>query len=113
MEVDHLHRDANLSLWALAKHTGASSNYISQTLNEVMGESFFDFVNSYRIAEAKTLLATTNESVLNITYDVGFNARSSFYNAFKRHTGQTPTSYRKNLSKPAGMDDITAQPNDI
>jgi AraC-like DNA-binding protein len=112
MEVDHLHRDANLSLWALAKHIGASSNYISQTLNEVIGESFFDFVNSYRIAEAKTLLATTNESVLNITYDVGFNARSSFYSAFKKHTGQTPTSYRKKMSQRDGMDDILAQSND-
>ncbi len=113
MEVDHLHRDANLTLWALAKHIGASSNYISQTLNEVIGESFFDFVNGYRIAEAKTMLATTNESVLNITYDVGFNARSSFYNAFKRHTGQTPTSYRKNLSNRDGMDDKTGQLDEV
>lgn len=112
MEVDNLHRDANLSLWALARHIGASSNYISQTLNEVIGESFFDFVNSYRIAEAKTLLATTNESVLNITYDVGFNARSSFYNAFKRHTGQTPTSYRKKMSQRDGLDDNTGRLND-
>ncbi len=107
MEVDHLHRDPNLSLWALAKHTGASSNYISQTLNEIIGENFFDFVNGYRIAEAKTLLSTTNESVLNITYDVGFNARSSFYNAFKRATGQTPTHYRKNMSQRDGLDDMT------
>lgn len=107
MEVDRLHRDANLSLWALARHTGASPNYISQTLNEVIGESFFDFVNSYRINEAKTLLATTDDSVLAITYDVGFNARSSFYNAFKRHTGQTPTTYRKNMSQRDGLDDIT------
>ena len=113
MEVDQLHRDANLSLWALARQIGASSNYISQTLNEVIGESFFDFVNSYRIAEAKTLLATTNASVLNITYEVGFNARSSFYNAFKRHTGQTPTSYRKNMSNRAGADDIASPLNDI
>lgn len=112
MEVDHLHRDANLSLWALARHIGASSNYISQTLNEVIGESFFDFVNSYRIAEAQTLLMTTDESVLNITYDVGFNARSSFYNAFKRHTGQTPTSYRKYMSQRDGVDDITGQRGD-
>ena len=109
MEVDHLHRDANLSLWTLAKHTGASSNYISQTLNEVIGESFFDFVNSYRIKEAKILLRTTDESVLNITYDVGFNARSSFYNAFKRLTGETPSSYRKNMSQRDGMDDIQTQ----
>lgn len=106
MEQDHLHRDPNLSLWALARHTGASSNYISQTLNEVVGESFFDFVNGYRISEAKELLSTTNATVLTITYDVGFNARSSFYNAFKRVTGQTPTSYRKTLSHRVGMDDV-------
>ncbi len=105
MEQDHLHRDANLSLWALARHIGASPNYISQTLSEVIGESFFDFVNGYRIAEAKTLLATTDGTVLEITFDVGFNARSSFYNAFKRATGQTPTSYRKTLSHPVGLDD--------
>ncbi|MGH1414576.1 MAG: helix-turn-helix domain-containing protein [Pelagimonas sp.] len=112
MEVDHLHRDPNLSLWALATHTGASANYISQTLNEMIGKSFFDFVNGYRIAEAKTLLSTTNESVLNITYDVGFNARSSFYNAFKRETGQTPTAYRKKMSQPEGMDDIKVPQGD-
>lgn len=96
MEKDHLHRDPNLSLWALSRHIGASPNYVSQTLNEVIGESFFDFVNGYRIAEAMTRLETTNDNVLTITYDVGFNARSSFYNAFKRVSGQTPTNYRKN-----------------
>lgn len=95
MESEHLYRDPNLSLWALAKHIGASPNYISQALNEEIGESFFDFVNGYRIAEAMVLLKTTDDSVLTITYDVGFNARSSFYNAFKRVTGQTPSSYRK------------------
>ncbi len=98
MEVDRLYEDPNLSLWALARHTGASPNYISQTLNEEIGESFFDFVNGYRVAEAKTLLQTTDKSVLTITYDVGFNARSSFYNAFKRVTGETPSKYRKNVS---------------
>ena len=106
MDVDHLYRDANLSLWALAEHIGASPNYISQTLNEVIGQSFFDFVNGYRIAEAKALLTTSDQSVLTITYDVGFNARSSFYNAFKRHTGQTPTKFRKKVSHRDGLDDI-------
>ena len=105
MEVDHLHRDPNLSLWALARHIGASPNYISQTLNEAIGESFFDFVNRHRVIEAMELLSTTDDTVLAITYDVGFNARSSFYNAFKRVTGQTPTGYRKSLSVREGMDD--------
>lgn len=105
MEKERLHRDPNLSLWTLAQHIGASSNYISQTLNEVIGESFFDFVNGYRIDDAKTLLTSTNSSVLAIAYEVGFNARSSFYNAFKRVTGQTPSNYRKMLSHPVGTDD--------
>lgn len=110
MEKDHLHRDPNLSLWVLARHVGASPNYISQTLNEEIGESFFDFVNGYRIVEAKALLAETDHTVLAIAYEVGFNARSSFYNAFKRVTGQTPTQYRKTLSHPVGMDDNKVSP---
>lgn len=109
MEVDHLHRDPNLSLWALARHIGASPNYISQTLNVVIGESFFDFVNRHRVNEAMKLLSTTDDTVLAITYDVGFNARSSFYNAFKRVTGQTPTGYRKSLSVREGMDDPSGE----
>lgn len=100
MERDHLHRDPNLSLWALSRHIGASPNYVSQTLNEIIGESFFDFVNRYRIEEAMNRLEATDDNVLTITYDVGFNARSSFYNAFKRVTGQTPTSFRKNIVSP-------------
>ncbi|MEP2980522.1 MAG: AraC family transcriptional regulator [Lentilitoribacter sp.] len=100
MENENLHRDPNLSLWTLSRHIGASPNYVSQTLNEVIGESFFDFVNSYRIAEAMTRLTSTNDNVLNITYDVGFNARSSFYNAFKRVVGETPTVYRRNNVSP-------------
>ncbi|SPH22802.1 Arabinose operon regulatory protein [Ascidiaceihabitans donghaensis] len=101
MEVDHLHNNPNLSLWDLARHVGASPNYISQTLNEALGENFFDFVNRHRIKDAMHLLVQTNEPIQSITYDVGFNARSSFYTAFKKVTGQTPSAYRK--SNPRGL----------
>jgi len=100
MITDLLHRDPNLSLWTLARHIGASPNYISQTLNENIGDSFFDFVNSYRIGDAQMLLRETDHTVLTITYDVGFNSRSSFYTAFKKVTGQTPTGYRQEMSGP-------------
>ncbi|MGJ8529888.1 helix-turn-helix domain-containing protein [Maritalea sp.] len=96
MELDHLHHNPNLSLWDLAQHVGASPNYISQTLSEGIGENFFDFVNGYRIADAMERLAHSDETVLTITYDVGFNSRSSFYTAFKKVTGKTPTEFRKN-----------------
>jgi AraC-like DNA-binding protein len=101
MEEDQLHSDPNLSLWALSKHVGVSDNYVSQVLNEEIGLNFFDFVNGHRIGDAQNRLATTDETILNIAYDTGFNSRSSFYTAFKKNTGQTPTMFRKNSVRTA------------
>jgi len=101
MVQDKLHHDPNLSLWALAKHLGASPNYVSQTLNECIGENFFDFVNRYRIEEAQKLLSGSEDTVLDVALEVGFNSRSSFYSAFKKVTGQTPSAYRQAMSVPA------------
>ncbi|MFC3123161.1 helix-turn-helix domain-containing protein [Agaribacter flavus] len=95
MEEDQLHLDPNISLHILAKHVAISPNYISQTLNETMETTFFDFINKWRIETAKPMIIANEDSVLNIAYAVGFNARSSFYKVFKRETGQTPTEYRK------------------
>lgn len=98
MEADKLYLDPNISLQKLAKHTGTSSNYISQTLNETLGLNFFDFVNQYRVDEAKHLLRGTDMTILDIAMRVGFNAKSSFYKAFKKETQQTPSKYRKAAS---------------
>jgi len=94
MEQDGLYRDPNLTLGMLAQHVGVSLNYVSQTLNQNLGQSFFEFVNSWRIKEAMPLVAKGEATILAIAYEVGFNSRSSFYSAFKRETGQTPTSYK-------------------
>ncbi len=96
MTEDQLHLDPNLSLWALSKHVGVSDNYVSQVLNEEIGQNFFDFVNGYRVKEAQVRLANSDETILSIAYDIGFNSRSSFYTAFKKSTGQTPTAFRAN-----------------
>lgn len=94
MHKDLLYRDPNLSLWDLAKHIGVTSNYVSQTLNETLGDSFFDYVNRRRIKDALQQMQTTDQTILVIAYDVGFNSRSAFYRAFKRETGQTPSQWR-------------------
>ena len=95
MERDSLYRDPNLSLWDLAKHIGVSSNYVSQTLNETLGETFYDYVNAWRIKDAVKRLRETDETVLAISYDVGFNSRSSFYKAFKREMDTTPSALKR------------------
>ena len=98
METDKLYLDANLSLQKLASYLAISPNYISQTLNETLSINFFDFVNQWRIEAAKPKIIANQDTVLNIALDVGFNARSSFYKAFKQETGQTPSEFRKMAS---------------
>ncbi|MFN1215780.1 helix-turn-helix domain-containing protein [Chryseobacterium kwangjuense] len=73
---------------------------LSLLINHQLGQHFYDFVNTYRIESAKDILKDTSKTkvtVLEILYEVGFNSKSSFNTAFKKHTGNTPTAYRKNL----------------
>jgi len=58
-------------------------------------QTFFDYVNRWRVQDAMRLLEQSSENVLTISNEVGFNSRSSFYTAFKKVTGNTPTAYRK------------------
>lgn len=98
MQADRLYRDPNLTLSTLAGHIGVSVNYASQTLNQRLDQSFFEFVNSWRVQEAIPLVEAGEETVLAIAYEVGFNSRSSFYSAFKRQTGLTPTAFKATKS---------------
>ena len=69
-------------------------------INERLNMNFNTFINQYRIDEAQKLLIRDPErSVISVAYDVGFNSKSSFYDAFSRYTGVTPQAYRKKLLK--------------
>lgn len=101
MQQDQLFLDASLSLPKLAKHIATSPAYLSQTLNETLGMNFFDFVNRYRVAAAKQQLTSTAATALEVAMNVGFNAKSSFYTAFKKETGLTPQQYRQQQRQSA------------
>lgn len=98
MQNDNLYLDSMLSLQKLAKNIATSPNYISQTLNESLKMNFFDYVNKYRVEHAKHLLKQSNDTVLDIAMNSGFNAKSSFYTAFKKEVQQTPSQYRKSAA---------------
>jgi AraC-like DNA-binding protein len=71
---------------------------LSLLINHKLEQHFYDFINAYRIENAMDILkdVTKNKvTILEILYDVGFNSKSSFNTAFKKHTGNTPTAYRK------------------
>lgn len=88
-----------LSLQQLAAQINLPEKHLSFLINRVMGTHFFDYINSYRIQEAQTLLKTEPDlTVQQIMYRVGFSSKSSFYVAFKKNTSQTPSMYRKSIS---------------
>lgn len=87
--------DPDLSLPELAKAVSVLPNYVSQTLNGKLHVTFFDYINSWRIRDACPLVLKSNQPIADIAHQSGFNSRSSFYKAFKLHTGLTPTEYRK------------------
>ena len=82
----------------LADALKLNSKYLSQVINELQGQNFMDFINSYRIEEAKTKLlhpAWQHYTILAIAQEVGFKSRSAFYSAFKKATGQTPSAFKQ------------------
>lgn len=95
MKEDTLHLDSNLSLAKLSRSVRAAPNLVSQTLNDTLGRTFFDYVNDQRIDTAMAWLKETDMSVLDIAIAAGFNSRSTFYKAFRVRTGRTPQDYRK------------------
>ncbi|WP_168171479.1 AraC family transcriptional regulator [Lacimicrobium sp. SS2-24] len=92
---DQAHLDPDLTLAKLSTLTGEPPQYVSQTLSQHLQTTFFDFVNGARIDDAKSMLAQSKQSVLDIALATGFNSRSSFYKAFKQFTGLTPSQYRR------------------
>ena len=97
METDQLYKNPELTLDKLANEIDCPGRHVSQIINEQLKQNFFDFVNQYRIEEAKKLIREKPEyTLLAIAYESGFNSKSSFNAAFKKHSGQTPSEYRRN-----------------
>jgi AraC-like DNA-binding protein len=94
MRGQALYRDPLLSLSGLAGRIGVTPNHLSQVLNEHLGQSFFDYVNRWRVEEAVARIAASDQPILAIAYEVGFNSRSTFNAAVKKHAGRPPSAFR-------------------
>lgn len=93
MRDEALYLNPDLSLQKLSQHVGARANLVSQTLNEQLGATFFDYIAHWRIEAAKPLILEGKASITAVALEVGFNSRSSFYKAFKKQTGLTPKAF--------------------
>jgi len=96
MDTERLYLDSELGLPQLAKSISLSPHDLSYLLNEGFGMNFFQFVNTYRIEEAKRLLLSEKHrhlNILGIAYSSGFNSKTTFNTAFKRSTGFSPSQF--------------------
>jgi len=98
LHTNELYLNPELSLEHLSEKIGISKRRTSQVINERMGKSFFDLINTYRIEKAKKIFKENRDSkltVLEVLYEVGFNSKSSFNTQFKNKTGLTPSEFQR------------------
>jgi AraC-like DNA-binding protein len=102
MENEKIYLDDELSLPKLASLMSLSPNDLSYLINEGFNENFFQFINKYRVEEAKKLLLSDKYAHLNIlglAFESGFGSKSTFNATFKKMTGLSPSEFQKSFSK--------------
>lgn len=77
-----------------AQRLGMTPKYLSRLIKQVSGRSAPEWIDSFVIQEAKSMLKYTDESIKEIVYKLNFVNASVFYKFFKAQTGMTPSEYR-------------------
>lgn len=98
LQKEYKNPDLNRNL--ISRATGLSVHRISEIVNSAFEKNLNDWINDHRITEAESLLVTSELSIKEIYYEVGFNSKSAFNHAFKKRMQVTPSAYRLAHEKP-------------
>lgn len=98
MQDEYLYREQGLGIGDLASRLNVPEHQLRALINKGLGyRNFSAFLNQYRLAEAKTLLADPEQArtqILTIAMDVGYASLATFNRAFKTEEGTTPSDFR-------------------
>lgn len=86
-----------ITIAEIAKEVNLSQSHFMKFFKNVMGTSFIDYLNEYRLTMASRLLLSSDSSILDIAAEVGYDNLSYFNRTFKKRFGQTPSAYRKRI----------------
>ncbi len=93
---EKIYTDPELSLSKICEIVKSNEKYVSSAIANYAKTNYNNFINFYRINEAKRLIYETNNLNLNeVMYASGFNSRTTFYTAFKKHTGMSPKQFKE------------------
>lgn len=97
---EKVYLDSGLNIGKLAQICGVSTHQLSYYINTYLNKNFYEYINYYRIEEAKLKLTDPNFENYKIEFigeESGFNSRSTFFTTFKKFTGQSPLIYRNSI----------------
>ncbi|MCR9253446.1 MAG: helix-turn-helix domain-containing protein [bacterium] len=102
MVTEKPYLESKLTLRQLSSKTNIGQHHLSQVLNERIGKSFYEFVNSFRVEEFKSSLTDPKKSHLTLlghALESGFSSKSTFNDIFKKVEGKTPSEHFKSIKK--------------
>jgi AraC-like DNA-binding protein len=97
--------DPDIKLSDLAECIGTSSQLLSQYLNDVLGLSFFDYINALRVAEIQKMMrdrGNDTRTLLELAFAAGFSSKSTFNTSFKKISGLAPSIWRSRHARTSG-----------
>ena len=101
MDRDRPWQNSDLTLADLARRLSTTPHKLSEVLNAQLEQTFYDFVNGYRVRHVQHRIESgdaKNLTILSLALDAGFASKSTFNDVFKKHTGRTPSEYRRSVA---------------
>ncbi|MDB5263904.1 MAG: hypothetical protein JWQ14_3187 [Adhaeribacter sp.] len=97
---DQIDTNLTLNLTAISEELNVHPAYLSRQFSKYFDNlSFGDYIRKLRIDKSIHLLHHTSHSLSEIAYLTGFSDHSHFTRLFKKHTGQNPSAYKKDIKK--------------
>ncbi len=96
MKTQKYYLDPELTLGSLAERVDIPRNHLSEIINKHSGCNFYDFVNKFRVEEARRIISEeSEEKMISVAFKSGFNSKNTFNRTFSKYLATSPSNYRK------------------
>ncbi|MFC3750002.1 helix-turn-helix domain-containing protein [Paenibacillus sp. GCM10012306] len=93
--IEDEYSNSNLSVNMIGEHFNMKGSYLSKLFKSQTGEGVLDYINKYRIGQAKEMLKTRQASISDIAKQAGYNEVATFIRVFKKYEGITPGKFKE------------------